>query len=93
MTHKKIPKLNEMRGILHFFGKDIRQINSASNMSNGDELGNNILSNSIFPHLNMSKTLGGRAFGPLDTSFIIIINDIGSRHKQMTNTQKFKYLD
>jgi hypothetical protein len=49
-----------------------------------------ILSFSIFFHLNMSKILCCTASRPIDTGLIIIIHNIGCRHKNMFHLEKIK---
>ena len=53
-----------------------------------DEIGSNVFSNAIFMHLDMLKSLRCGWFWPLNAWIIIIINDIGRWHKQISNTQK-----
>jgi hypothetical protein len=57
-------------------------------MFDGNKIGLHILSNSVFPHLNMTKTLGCATLRPVKTGAIIIMNDIGIRHENMFHLQE-----
>ena len=72
-----------MSDIFHLLCKEICKVSFAIHMTNFDKVGRHIPMNSVFPHLNMSQAFSSSGFGPIDTGLIVIINEIGSRHKNI----------
>ncbi len=76
-THEEITQFHKMTNISHLFSKYIGQVDFAIDMLNNNKVGKDGFPNPVLFHLNMSQTLGGSTFGPIDTGHVIIIHCIG----------------
>ena len=79
-----------MGNVLILFCEEIREIQSASDVANGNVLELDLFADSVFSDLDVTKAFGGEGVSPGDTSGIVVVDDSGAWHEVVMKVHFFE---
>ena len=69
-----------MGGIFVLFGEEVREVQGALNVSDGNIFELDLFANSVFANLDVAEAFGGHAVGPGDAGGVVVVDDGGPGH-------------
>jgi hypothetical protein len=91
-TYHKVPQANKVCSVFYLFCEEIHQIGFTFNMTNTNKVIRNIFPHMVFFHLDVPQSFHGTIIGPIDTSFIIIVDCVCSGQKDISDIEELKQL-